>query len=178
MRPAKDIFLILVCISFIIVIGAAVYEHMGVVPQWSEAPPKSLSMFQGEYGLNSGRFWMSIHPVTLLLFIIALVTNWKTFRRRNILIAFIGYLIILAITSVYFVPTLMEFINTPYSDTVDPTLVDRASMWETLSLVRLVALLVLAYILLSALLKSGEIILVRPVTTDVPLTYPNDALGG
>jgi hypothetical protein len=146
----------LTALCFSIVIGAAVYEHIAVVPGWSAAPPASLTMFQGKYGLNSGPFWMSIHPVTLLLFIITLVMHWKTLRRKSILIAFIGYLIILVITSIYFVPELMSIVNTPYAETADASLTERAKMWETLSLVRLVVLVVLALILFLGLTRSAE----------------------
>ena len=177
MKSTKDLLLILASICFIIVIGAAVYEHMGVIPKWSAAPPKSFAMFHGEYASNPGSFWMSIHPVTLLLMIGALVANWRTTRRKNIMIVLGGYILILAITSVYFVPQLMGFMETPVQDSVDNALLEKASMWETLSLVRLFVLLVLAYMLLSALTRSNEIVVVQP-STAVPLSYPNDALGG
>ena len=53
-------------------------------PKAYSAPPQSLTMFQGKYAIESGPFWMSIHPVTLVLFI-SLVLNWKSERRKNIL---------------------------------------------------------------------------------------------
>jgi hypothetical protein len=58
----KDLIYALTCLCFTIMIGGAVYEHLNIVPQWSAAPPLSLSMFQGEYGLKPGTFWMVIHP--------------------------------------------------------------------------------------------------------------------
>jgi hypothetical protein len=107
----------------------------------------------------------------------ALITNWKNSRKKNILTVFIGYLAILVITYLYFVPQLMTFMETPYQDTVDEALLAKASMWETLSLIRLVVLFVLSYILLSALTKPNEIIVVQQATA-VPLSYENDSLGG
>ena len=177
MKSTKNIFLILASMSFILVLGAATYEHLGVVPQWSAAPPSSLAMFQGEYGLKAENFWIPIHPVTFLLMVGALIANWKTPRRNNILTVLIGYVIILASTFIYFVPELLDITQTPYQENVDQVLVDRASMWETLSLVRLVFIAVLAYILLSALTKATEIVVV-PKATAVPLNYQNDSLGG
>lgn len=177
MKSAKDIFLILASMSFIIVLGAATYEHMGVVPQWSAAPPSSLAMFQGDYGLRAQNFWIPIHPVTFLLMTAALIANWRTPRRNNILTVLIGYAIILAATFIYFVPQLMDITQTPYREDVDQELVTIASMWETLSLIRLVFIAVLAYILLSSLTKAAEIVVV-PKPTAVPLNYQNDSLGG
>ena len=177
MNSARDTFLILGSIFFIIVVGGAVYEHVAFVPQWSAAVPASLSSLQGDYGLKAEYFWMGIHPITLLFLIGALIVNWKNLRRRNILITLGGYVLILIITSIYFVPELIDLQDTPYTTSVDNALTQRAGMWETLSLIRLGVLFILAYILLSALPKSGQVAVVAQPTA-VPLSYPNDSLGG
>ena len=149
----KDILYSFTCLAFIIVIGGAVYEHMNVVPTWSAAPPVSLSMFQGEYGLKPELFWMIIHPVNLLLFITTLVLHWKSPRRKNVSIVLLSYVGILIITSIYFVPELVSIISTPFASVSDADLTRRASMWEMLSIVRLCVLVVLAIILMLGLTK-------------------------
>lgn len=149
----KDLLYSVTCIAFIIVIGGAVYEHLNVVPVWSAAPPVSLSMFQGEYGLKPELFWMIIHPVNLFLLVATLLLHWKSARRRNILIVLLSYVGILAITAVYFVPGLVSIISTPFSDVVDAGLTRRASLWESLSLVRLSVLVLLSVVLLLGLTK-------------------------
>ncbi len=73
-RPA-NLLLSLAILSYIIVIGGATYEHLAVVPQWTAAPPASLAMFQGTYGLQAQNFWIPIHPVTLILMGAALIAN-------------------------------------------------------------------------------------------------------
>ena len=103
----KTILLILGCISFIIVIGGATYEHAAVVPVWSSAVPKSLSMFQGEYGLAPANFWIPVHPVTMILLTSGMIANWKTPRRAYVIAAILGYAAVLAVTFMYFVPELM-----------------------------------------------------------------------
>lgn len=152
----RNILLILATLSFIIVIGGAVYEHIAVVPRWSAAPPASLAMFQGPYGLFPAPFWQIIHPVTLVFFIGALISNWKSARRKFILVSFGGYFLVLVITAIFFVPELISITTTPYSDTIDADLTARASRWETLSLVRLTFLFMLAITLLNSLTKSAE----------------------
>jgi hypothetical protein len=151
----KDLLYSFACLSFAVVIGAAVYEHLAVVPQWSAAPPVSLSMFQGKYGLNSGAFWMYIHPVTLLLLIATLTLFWRTDRGKNILIILTGYVMILIATAVYFVPELMAITGTAFSETIDPSLTNRANQWESLSIIRLLILIVLAMIFFLGLTKSN-----------------------
>ena len=152
----RDLVYAIACLAFAIIIGGAVYEHLNVVPVWAAAPPVSLSMFQGEYGLKPETFWKFIHPVTLVLFAQALIVHWKSPRRKPILIAFIGYAAILAITAVFFVPELLSITSTSFATTIDPSLTRRASLWETLSLVRLGVLITLAVILLTGLAKESQ----------------------
>ena len=143
------------CLAFAVIIGGAVYEHLNIVPKWAAAPPASLSMFQGEYGLKAEIFWKIIHPVTLLLFISSLIMHWRTARRRNISIVLVSYIAILVITSIYFVPELISIISTPYSSLPDADLIKRAKLWEALSLVRLGVLMILSVYLLNGLTKTG-----------------------
>jgi hypothetical protein len=156
MNSPKNLTLILACIAFISVIGAAVYEHIAVVPQWSAGPPLSLSMFQGEYGLNPAPFWQFIHPVTLVLLITSVILNRKNSRKRFIGIGLLIYVTILVITALYFVPELMSIINTPFGNQTDEQLRNRAETWESLSLLRLFVLVITACILLSSLTKSPD----------------------
>lgn len=153
----KDLLYSATCLAFTIMIGGGVYEHLTMVPVWSTAPPVSLSMFNGEYGLNPAPFWMLIHPVNLLLFVISLVMHWRSERRKNILIVMASYVAILVITSIYFVPELLSITKTPLASTIDTELVKRAKLWELLSLGRLAVLLVLAMILFTGLTKTATV---------------------
>ncbi len=152
----KNIVYALACLSFSVVIGAAIYEHVAVVPQWAAAPPASLSMFQGEHGLNPAPFWMAIHPVTLLLLLASLFLSWKTGRRKNILITVSVYVLILVITFIYFVPELLSITGTAFSAEVDSSLTKRARLWEILSLARLAVLIVLSVTLFMGLSKPKQ----------------------
>ncbi len=149
----RNLIIILASISFVVVIGGAIYEHLALVPVWSSAVPASLTVFQGPYALAPQNFWIPIHPVTIALLIAALAANWTTDRRFHIASALVGYLIVLGVTFFYFVPELTALTQTPFSETVDAALTGRAGTWETLSLVRLALLLVLAIVLLYSLAK-------------------------
>lgn len=151
----KHIIYAFACLSFAVVIGAAVYEHVAVVPRWATAPPASLSMFQGKYGLNPTPFWVAIHPVTLLLLTAAIILFWKTGSRPYLLITFAGYVIVLIITFTFFVPQLIAITNTAFSGEADHALTKRAKLWEALSLVRLFFLIVLAIVGFLGLTKTG-----------------------
>ena len=152
----RTLLLIPACLSFIVVMGGATYEHLAVVPAWTAAVPASLAMFQGEYGLVAQNFWIPIHPLTIVLLVVGLIANWRTERRVYVAATLGGYLVILAATFLFFVPELMSLIGTPYSQAVDAELTRRANLWETLSLVRLGVLGLLAVVLLLGLSKPAE----------------------
>jgi hypothetical protein len=156
MNTFRTIVLILASISFIVVIGGAVYEHAGIVPVWASAAPASLAMFQGEYAITPFKFWIPIHPITMLLLLLSLVFNWRSERRNSILTTIVGYAIVLAVTFLYFVPELMSITQSVYGATIDPELTERAQSWEFWSQVRLASLLLMAFILLFGLSKSPE----------------------
>src|SRR5688572_30762573 len=153
----RNILYALACLSFSSILGAALYEHVAVWPAAFSELPRSLSMFQGAYKLNSAMFWMPIHPITFVLLVITLILSWKTTRRKNLLITMTGYAIILISTFIFFVPELIDLINTPYADAFDPSLQSRADLWVTLSLIRAGVLIVLAMVLLLGLTKSENV---------------------
>ncbi len=161
----KDLLYAVTCLAFSIIIGGAVYEHINMVPTWSAAPPLSLSMFQGQYGLHPESFWMFIHPVNLLLFTLTLILHWKSKRRSNIGIVMTGYLLILVITSVYFVPELINITTAEFTQTINADLTRRASLWEFLSLVRLGILIILSMVLFTGLTKPVEATATQPADT-------------
>ena len=151
----RTLLLILGCISFIVVMGGATYEHVAVVPVWTSAVPASLAMFQGEYGLVPWNFWIPVHPITVTVLVIALIANWRTPRRNYILGGLAGYLGVLAVTFTFFVPELWALVRTTYSSAVDAELTHRANLWEALSLVRLGVIFVIAVVLLLGLSKPA-----------------------
>ena len=152
----KNLTYSLACLAFSVIIGAAIFEHLVIWPKAYAAPPQSLSMFQGNYGVNPGIFWTMIHPVTLLIFIVNLIWNWKTPRKTNLLIAFAGYFLILVATGLYFVPELMDILGADFADRIDSDLVARGSKWQILSSIRLVGLIALAFVLYLGLTKTKD----------------------
>jgi hypothetical protein len=154
MQP-KNLIYILICLSFSLICGAAVYEHVVIWPRAFAAIPVSLTAFQGEHALDNGNFWKFIHPITLVLFIIAIAMNWKTDRKKNVLIPFIIYVLILVSTFAWFLPELMELVHTPYSNTNDEALTSRGSRWEVLSIIRAVVLFATAIFLYVGLTKPA-----------------------
>ncbi len=156
MKNFKNLIYILACMSYTVVIGAATYEHLAVWPRAFAAPPASLTMFQGDYGLNPAAFWTKIHTVLLVLLIIALIAHWRTSRRRSIVVTFAIYAVLMVATAVYFVPELVAITGTDFATTVDPDLVARGQKWQMLSWFRQVVLMAAAGVLFHGLTKNAE----------------------
>jgi hypothetical protein len=155
-KHLANIFLFALTISFLILLGGGNYETINVTHRVASAPPKSLAMFQGPYGFFPIFFWIIFHPLTELLFVLALIFNWKVsrYRRKLLLIAFGGTIIIRVVTMLYFAPETGVIASAPFSDTVDPELLLRTQVWERLNYVRLAAYYGIGVLLVFAVNRS------------------------
>jgi len=138
--------------AYFIMNGAQVWETALMVPAWTAAPPSSLIFFQKPYGLDFKVFWIVTHGIHELIFIAALFFNWKIMKRRNlILLVLAGHVAVRVWTLTYFAPTIMEFQQLPYSNTVDVSLQEKAARWANLNYVRVAIFFALNFLLIIAL---------------------------
>jgi hypothetical protein len=145
--------LILLCLFYLIMLGGGNYEQMNITRVIIKAPPGSFAMLTGEYKFSPVAFWATFRPITILLFIITLVLNWRRSHvKRNLLI--IGFAIDIVITIstfVYFAPEVGSMLETPMSDHVDAGILQRAARWSNLNYIRLGAFYTVGLLLLFAL---------------------------
>ena len=125
----KNITLIALTSSCFIQTGAQLFAVSIVASTVSEAPPRSFAMLQGAYGYNSSSFWDIVPSITFLLFILALIINWKTQRQKLILFAQTLFIIGGLIAAFFLEPIFADMIKNGYSDQVDPTLQAQAQRW-------------------------------------------------
>ena len=112
--------------------GAQLFAIAVVVGTVAAAPPRSLAMYAGEYGFNSGPFWEVMPTVTLGLLLVALAGNWRTPRRR-LLLAAVALFIAAGIFTVFVMEPAQEAVlGVGYSDSVDEALRVRAARWHLL----------------------------------------------
>jgi hypothetical protein len=117
--------------------GAQIMETAIMVPAWTAAPPLTLYFFQKPYGLDFKVFWITAHSIHEVIFIIALILNWKDKHRRNpLLLLFIAHMAVRIWTVSYFAPTIIWFQSLPVTDTVDSVLVQKAALWKNLNYLR------------------------------------------
>jgi hypothetical protein len=118
-------------------LGGIAYSHLVYFPVYLSDLPASAVLVHGPYGLNEGRFWMTIHPLLILSLIAALTLNWRAKPRRKLIaISLIAYVLVLAVSALYFIPELIAFGNSPHSGAAPAEWSARAHRWEILSWLR------------------------------------------
>lgn len=125
----KNITLTALVLSCLLQVGAQLFALWVVASTIAAAPPRSFAMLEGEYGYNSSGFWSTVPPITFLLFIIALVANWKSPRRKLILFALTLFIIAGLAAGFLVEPVFADMIKRGYSDHVDPVLQAQAKKW-------------------------------------------------
>jgi len=125
----RNVTLMALVASWFIQIGGQVFALIAVVSALVAAPPRSFAMLQGEYRYDSSAFWSTVPPTTFVLFLIALVTNWKTGRRTLLLLALAMFIVVGLVSMVYLEPVFDEIKAIGYRDEVDPALQRRAATW-------------------------------------------------
>lgn len=152
-----DYSLLLLTLFYLIMLGGGNYEQLTITNLVASAPPKSLAMLQGPYGFNPVKFWVTFRPLTILLFIAALVFNWKvSATRKNLLIA--SFLIdcgVTVATFLYFAPETGVLVSAKYDGAViDSDLFERMQRWKNLNWLRLAAFYTAGILLLLSLNTS------------------------
>jgi hypothetical protein len=136
-QMGRRVVLWIAMLAAVAVCAAGSYEHVVIVPEWTEAPPDSLAIFHGSYGIDTGRWWRVVHIPTLLLTIAAFLLLRGHPRRSFVAGAALGYIVVLAATGVWFLPELVALTDDLAAPIARHEWRNRAQYWEVASLVRL-----------------------------------------
>jgi hypothetical protein len=138
-------------------LGGIAYSHLVYFPVYLSSLPDSAVLVNGPHGLNEGIFWMIIHPLLIVSLIIALVLNWKSAARRKlILISGTVYILVLVVTTIYFLPELEAFRHSAESGVSRAEWFARGQRWQKLSWIRGTIMYAGILPLLLALSKPGS----------------------
>ena len=116
--------------SWFIQIGGQLFALIAVDGALVAAPPRSFAMLQGEYRYDSSAFWSTVPPLTSALLIIALIANWKTARRKLLLLVLTLFVVIGLVSILYLEPTFDDIKAIGYRNEVDTALQSRAATWH------------------------------------------------
>jgi MFS family permease len=145
-----NLTLALAAVGALLQAGAQLFAVLVIVGTVTQAPPRSLAMYAGEYGYNSAPFWERVPPLILLLLLVALAANWRTPRRRFVLGAVFAFVLTGLFAGFVAGPLQSALLATPFEDSVDPALTALAARWHRLDWVSWALALVPGVLLLSA----------------------------
>ncbi|HVF49862.1 MAG TPA: hypothetical protein VNA19_07240 [Pyrinomonadaceae bacterium] len=150
------LFLAVICWGTLI--GGITYSHIVYFPVYLSALPNSAVVVNGPYGLDEVPFWMTIHPLLILSLVAALIMNWRSRpRRKLVLISFAVYILVLVVSSIYFIPELIAFKGSPQSSVSAAEWLGRGQRWQRLSWIRGTVCYAAFVPLLLALTKPVEV---------------------
>jgi hypothetical protein len=134
-----EIWLFTTTLAYFLMNGAQIFETAVIVPKWTASPPDSFQLFKGSYGLDFKAFWIALHSIHEITFILAIAFCWKLYPIRNwLLVLFIIHFAVRVWTLTYFAPNIIEFQKIANGNTtnIGTDLLNRASLWQTLNYIR------------------------------------------
>jgi hypothetical protein len=132
-----ELWLIITTLAYFLMNGAQIFETAVIVPKWTAAPPESFQLFRGKHGLDFKTFWIVIHSVHEITFILAIIFCWKLDPVRNwLLILFALHFAVRVWTLAYFAPNIIEFQKIANATNTGIDLLGRTNLWRTLNYIR------------------------------------------
>jgi len=132
-----EVSLLITTFFYFLMNGAGIFETAVVIPKWSASPPESLHLLKGKYGLDLKVFWIVVHSIHELTFIVAIIACWKLeFFRNWLLILFVIHFLVRAWTLLYFAPNIIDFQKIANEGSRAPDLLQRTTQWRKLNYLR------------------------------------------
>lgn len=140
-----------------VLLGGVAYSHIVYFPVYLGHLPESAVLTNGEFALHEENFWLLIHPMLLMSLSFALWINWRDkYRRNRIALTSAAYVLVLVISSLYFIPQLREFRDSQRSSISVEDWHARGERWQHMSWLRGGTLFLCIAPLLLALAKPED----------------------
>ena len=132
-----EIWLLLTTLLYFTMNGAQLFETAVIVPKWTASPPESLQLFRGKYGLDFKAFWIALHSIHEITFILAIIFCWKLDSIRNwLLVLFAIHMAVRVWTLLYFAPNVIEFQQMANTTEYSAQLLQRTTSWKNMNYIR------------------------------------------
>ncbi|MDF2188292.1 transposase [Paraflavitalea sp. CAU 1676] len=132
-----ETWLLITTLAYFLMNGAQLFETAVIVPKWSQHPPASLHYFKAPYDLDLKTFWIIIHSLHEITFILAIVFCWHIDPIRNwLLVLFAIHFAVRVWTLTYFAPNIIAFQAIANGAPEPAGLVARAHQWRFLNCIR------------------------------------------
>lgn len=153
----RNLTLMAVISSCLLQVGGGLFAISVLVSTITEAPPRSFAILEGAYGYDSSVFWETLPPITAILFVIALIANWKTTRRWLVATAFALFILGGLLAGFLLEPEFAKITEGGYRNVVDAELLRRAQKWYALDWAVWSVTLMAGLVLLLALVHPAQI---------------------
>lgn len=132
-----EIWLFVTTLIYFLMNGAQIFETVVIVPKWTASPPDSFQIFKGKYGLDFKPFWIVLHSIHEITFILAIIFCWKLDLIRNwLLILFAIHFAVRVWTLLYFAPNIIDFQKIANTSSIKTDLLYKTMLWKNLNYVR------------------------------------------
>jgi hypothetical protein len=132
-----EIWLFVTTLIYFLMNGAQIFETAVIVPKWTASPPDSFQIFKGKYGLDFKPFWIVLHSIHEITFILAIIFCWKLDLIRNwLLILFAIHFVVRVWTILYFAPNIIDFQKIANTSAIRTDLLNKTTLWRNLNYVR------------------------------------------
>ncbi|KYH07746.1 transposase [Chryseobacterium cucumeris] len=132
-----EIWLCITTLLYFLMNGAQIFETLLFVPKWASSPPDTLKLLQDENGVSLKFFWIILHSLHEITFILAIAFCWKIDPVRNwLLILLIIHVAVRVWTLAFFAPNIIQFQNLASATSVSQEIITRISLWKTLNYIR------------------------------------------
>ncbi|MGV2450511.1 UNVERIFIED_CONTAM: hypothetical protein POZ17_08410 [Ralstonia mannitolilytica] len=132
-----EIWLCITTLLYFLMNRAQIFETLLFVPKWASSPPDTLKLLQDGNGVSLKFFWIILHSLHEITFILAIAFCWKIDPVRNwLLILLIIHVAVRAWTLAFFAPNIIQFQNLASAPSVSQEIITRISLWKTLNYIR------------------------------------------
>jgi hypothetical protein len=102
-----EIWLCITILTYFLMNGAQIFETFVLVPKWTAAPPESFGILKG---MDLKTFWIVVHSIHEITFVLAILFCWKIAPVRNgLLFLFAIHFAVRVWTLSFFAPNIMDF---------------------------------------------------------------------
>lgn len=149
-----EAWLMITTLIYFIMNGAGIFETAVIIPKWSAAPPASFQLFKGEYGIDLKFFWIAMHSIHEVTFIVAIIFCWNIPGVREWMLLLFGiHFGVRVWTLTYFAPNIIEFQKIANGTAeITSDLAARTKRWRNLNYIRTAAFIAVSGGVLAILL--------------------------
>lgn len=140
-----ELWICLTTLLYFLMNGAQIFETLVFVPKWATSPPHDFKLLLNGKGTSLKVFWIVMHSLHELAFILAIIFCWKlTPIRYWLLVLFALHFLVRVWTLAYFAPNIIDFQKTAADPSLAKDLVKRVTDWQTWNYVRVALYIILS----------------------------------